>query len=298
MNTKVDVAINYYGKSFQTIATIHSLLNHSNKSIDKIYLVVEKKQPVLSSLILVKIFYPELLVYVPSAYEFMKSKVDYHNEDDRFIVRYQYPIEKSDKKYIFLSHNDVLYTGDVVGDMLTIVEDNIGVGQIGQCWNCPASFAQKCNSDSYHLYRPTNKELIELVQRFPSPRTNLNTIDLENAFPLPECRLNEWVCLLNREILINESSPIGNGPLFGEYDKLDLGSKWFKYMNLRGYKFCNYNKKFIHGFWARDSGHPTQKSKSKYLLSELRAFFYLFEQKVIFKLFSLAIFQSFEFCQS
>lgn len=281
MNIKVDVAINYYGKTLQTIATIHSLIYHSNKYIDKIYLVVEKKQPLLSSLFFVKKIYPELLVYVPSAYEFMKSKVEYYNEEDRFKVRYQYPIEKSDKKYIFLSHNDVFYTGDVIGDMLANIEDNLGVGQIGQCWNCPASFAQKCNSDSYHLYRPSNDELIELIKRFPSPRTNLSTIDLENTFPLPECRLNEWACLLNREVLISESFPEGTGPLFGEYDKLDLGSKWFKYMNLRGYKFYNYNQKFIHGFWAQDAGYPTQKSLFKYLLSEYRAFKYLLKMKVL-----------------
>ncbi len=283
LNIKVDVAINYYGKTFQTLATIHSLLAYSYKSIDKIYLIVEKKQPIFSSLYLIKKFYPELFIYVPSSYEFMKSKVDYDNEDDRFKVRYQYPIEKSDKKYIFLSHNDVLYTGDVVGDMLKIIKDNIGVGQIGQCWNCPASFAKKCNSEIYHLYRPSNKDLIELIKRFPSPRTNLNSIDIGNSFPLPECRLNEWACLLNREILNKESRPIGSGPLFGEYDKLDLGSKWFKYMNLLGYKFCNYNQNFIHGFWARDAGHPTQKSLYKYILSELRALFYLFEKKIFLK---------------
>jgi hypothetical protein len=283
LNLKVDVAINYYGKSFQTIATIHSLLNYSYKSIDKIYLVVEKKQPLFSSLNLVKRVYPDLIVYIPSTYEFMKSKVDYFIESDRYNVRYQFPIERSDKKYIFLSHNDVLYTGDVVGDMLKIIEDNAGVGQIGQCWNCPANFAKKCNPDSYHLYRPSSKDLLELINQFPSPRTNLSSVDYENIFPLPECRLNEWACLLDRELIIKESKPIGNGPLFGEYDKLDLGSKWFKYMNLLGYKFRNYNQKFIHGFWARDAGHPTQKSLFKYLLSELRAFFYLFEQKVFLK---------------
>jgi hypothetical protein len=284
LNTKVDVAINYYGKSFQTIATIQSLLNYSHKSIDKIYLVVEKKQPFFSNLNFIKRIYPNLILYTPSTYEFMKSKVDYFIQNDRFKVRYQFPIENSDKKYIFLSHNDVLYTGDVVGEMLAIIEGNAGVGQIGQCWNCPASFAKKCNPDSYHLYRPSTKELIELINQFPSPRTNLNCIDYENTFPLPECRLNEWACLLDRELLIKESKPVGNGPLFGEYDKLDLGSKWFKYMNLLGYTFRNYNQKYIHGFWANDAGYPIQQSTFKYLISELKALFYLFEKNLIFKL--------------
>jgi hypothetical protein len=46
-------------------------------------------------------------------------------------------------------------------------------------------------------------------------------------------------------------------------------------MNNRGYKFLNYNQKFIHGFWANDAGFSTQKSKSKYLVADYKAYMYL-----------------------
>jgi hypothetical protein len=42
---KVDVAINVYGKPYQTALSILSLLKYSKKYINKIYINIEKKQP-------------------------------------------------------------------------------------------------------------------------------------------------------------------------------------------------------------------------------------------------------------
>ena len=42
---QVDVAINYYGKPYQTLLTIETLLEHSGQHIDRIYLIRELKQP-------------------------------------------------------------------------------------------------------------------------------------------------------------------------------------------------------------------------------------------------------------
>ena len=41
----VDVAINVYGKPYQTLATLKTLMLHSGKHIDKIYFIQESKQP-------------------------------------------------------------------------------------------------------------------------------------------------------------------------------------------------------------------------------------------------------------
>ncbi len=41
----VDVAINMYGKPYNTAVTIHSLLKQSHEHIDKIYLNIECVQP-------------------------------------------------------------------------------------------------------------------------------------------------------------------------------------------------------------------------------------------------------------
>ena len=41
----VDVAINVYGKPYQTAVTLLSLLKHSGQHLNKIYFVVEPEQP-------------------------------------------------------------------------------------------------------------------------------------------------------------------------------------------------------------------------------------------------------------
>ena len=42
---KVDVAVNVYGKPYQTVLSILSLLKYSKNHIDKIYIITEKNQP-------------------------------------------------------------------------------------------------------------------------------------------------------------------------------------------------------------------------------------------------------------
>ena len=41
----VDVCINVYGKPWQTLCTLKSLMQHSGHHIDKIYLIKEHRQP-------------------------------------------------------------------------------------------------------------------------------------------------------------------------------------------------------------------------------------------------------------
>ncbi len=281
MQSKVDVVINCYGKPYQTIATLQSLLSFNAGYIDRIFLIVEKKQPFFSRFQRIKKIFPNVEVFTPKYFEFICRNVDYCDFNSRYKVRYQYAIENSDKKYLFVSHNDVLYTGDIIYDMLLSINGFVGVGQIGQCWNCPANYAQKCDGNRYYDFRPNIEELKEIISKHPSPRTSISTIDFDNPHPLPECRLNEWACLINRELIIKESKPFGEGPLFGEYDQIDLGTKWFRYMNSKGYKFLNYNQKFIHGFWAKNAGYPTQKSWLKYFIAEYKAYTYLKKLRIL-----------------
>ena len=42
---KVDVVISVYGKPWQTLCTLKSLMMHSGEHIDKIFLIKEKNQP-------------------------------------------------------------------------------------------------------------------------------------------------------------------------------------------------------------------------------------------------------------
>ena len=67
---KVDVAINYYGKPYQTLLTIESLLEHSGSHLDVIYLIKELEQPRPDGDLaaLVSRHADRLVVFTPSRY--------------------------------------------------------------------------------------------------------------------------------------------------------------------------------------------------------------------------------------
>jgi len=105
----------------------------------------------------------------------------------------------------------------------------------------------------------------------PFSRTTQELIDKKFPKPLPECRLNEWACLLNREILIKEQDYQDRHSIFGLANKIDIGCSWFKSMTIRGYRFFHYNQKFVHGYWAKNSGHATLIDDALYRASEKAA---------------------------
>lgn len=271
---KVDVVINVYGKPYQTLCTLKSLMLKSGHLIDKIYFIEERKQPYKAKVSWVAREFPNIVRYIPKRYAFIQSNVEFKNKNKRHTIRYQYGIEESDKNFIFITHNDVLYTGDIIGDMLNQIDGYAGVGQIGQCWNCPAYTRNLCEGDNYHLFNPTYDEVVELINSTPSPRTAVQDIHQTMPMPLPECRLNEWACLINRELVMKESKPNGDGPLFGMYDIIDLGVGWFRYMNHKGYLFKNYVSNFEHGYWAKGAGYPNQLNEHAYIEAEKQAELY------------------------
>lgn len=263
---KVDVCINVYGKPWQTLCTLKSLLKHSGYLIDKIFIIKEKEQPYGENIDWIFNYFDNIIIHTPKNYMFTKFYTNNFDDTDRHSVRYQYGIEKSDKKFIFITHNDVLYTGDIIGNMLTNVKDSAGIGEIGQCWNCPANHKGICSGEKFNEWNPTIDEILSL--NLPHVRTGLHNIDKKNLKPMPECRLNEWACLINREINNKETFPNNDTPFFGIYG-LDLGSLWFKSLYLKGYKFVDYRKDFIHSYWSESgSGYQTQLNQEKYNLSE------------------------------
>jgi len=265
---KIDVIINVYGKPWQTLCTLKSLLKHSGEHIDKIYLIKEKQQPYNEEITWIYSHFNNLVVFEPEIYSFATFKIDYTDINERHKVRYQYGIENSDKKYIFITHNDVLYTGDIIGDMLKLISDNVGIGEIGQCWNCPAFKLGVCSGQKFNEWTPTYEDILNL--EIPHIRTRLENIDKINPKPLPECRLNEWACLINREIVMKECQPNGNISLFGQFG-LDLGTKWFREMYLKGFRFLDYRNNFKHAFWSTTAGYPTQLDENLYKTSEQNA---------------------------
>jgi hypothetical protein len=266
MLERIDVCINVYGKPWQTLCTLKSLIKHSGQHIDKIYLIKERDQPYNEDIDFIFKFLKNLTVFTPTRYEFWSTETDLTDEKQRYTIRYQYGIEKSDKKYIFLTHNDVLYTGDILSEMLGKAEGMIGVGQIGQCWNCPANHTGTCSGEKFYDWQPTYDEVMSLP--LPFSRTTKDLIDTKFPKPLPECRLNEWACLLNREMLINEQNYQDRNSIFGMANKVDIGCSWFKSMTIKNYRFAHYNQRFDHGFWAKNAGHVTLIDENLYRASE------------------------------
>lgn len=276
---KVDVIINVYGKPWQTLCTLKSLLKHSGQHIDKIFFIKEKEQPYNENIDWLTEYFNNIIVFQPNDYSFITFNLNSKSEQERFKVRYQFGIEKSDKKYVFVTHNDVLYLDDIIGDMLNQIGSSVGIGEIGQCWNCPAKKIGVCSGEKFNEWNPT----IEDINKLPLPhiRTTRDLIDFRNPKPLPECRLNEWACLLDRETIMKESKPNGSLPLFGQYG-LDLGTRWFKEMYLKGYQFVDYRKNFKHSYWSEiGNGYQTQLNFDLYKNSELNAKKYYEENFII-----------------
>jgi hypothetical protein len=257
---KVDVAINYYGKPYQTLLTIESLLEHSGGHLDVIYLIRELQQPRADEDMgmLTRRYAGRLIVFTPARYlgwGIVSLRSVRKDAELRRSVRYQYALEETNKQHLFVTHNDVLYTADLVGELLRTIETgpHAGAGAIGQCWNCPASAAGLCADESYAELRLSYAAAIRLSLRFPSPRTRPWRIDPRCPVPLPECRLNEFACLLDVGLYRRDTMPRGSAPPFGFYDRVDTGCAWFRAMVRGGHTFANVH---IEDYCIHGAGHP------------------------------------------
>ncbi len=141
-------------------------------------------------------------------------------------VRYQWALNTTDKKFVFLTHDDVEYTGDIIGHYLdSMTPDTAIVGDLGQCWCCPFSTtADPCSPQRImHGERPS--ELWPLTDSKPGPQRRA-------------CRINEWCCMIRtsaaHEITNKENCFFGNYDDFG-----DVGAYWFEQAVKHGYRFCD-----------------------------------------------------------
>lgn len=271
---KVDVAICVYGKPYQTAVTLASLLQCSGHFIDKVFLQIESVQPHgVDISALLRVFGGERFVHhTPALHigiDFYRGQ-DLSNTELRRSFRYQYAWETTDKDFLFISHNDCLFDGDVVGGMLEQQRagDYAGVGWIGQCWNCPAHSAGLCNGDSYSSFHPTYEEAVALAVQYPSPRTAPGGIDQRDPMPLPECRLNEFACLIDMRKARPATVPEGSIIPFGAMT-VDIGTQWFRDMVLSGHRFKNWFKNVTHApFSAGANGFSADRNRAIYDRSE------------------------------
>jgi hypothetical protein len=293
---KADVCVTYYGKPHQTIISILTLLQHSRKHINKIFITVEKKQPFglygdvyqviqrIEPLIPIDLYYPK--------YFYDLDDLDYERaqrEDDfRWSIPYQYALEKSDMDFLFIMHNDMVFHKDMIGEMLPSFEGNeklAGTGSIGQCWSCPGYSAGLCHGSRFHEYVPTKDEAIALHQKYDTARKvkDLKVIETGRVHPMPECRLNEYACLIKLHAYRKTTLPGGSNVCFGGNwggYTADLGTGWFYQMVNQGFQFKHFVLEdfAIHSkFNPVGQGIQANTKKDNYLKSEKNARQFLIE---------------------
>ena len=267
MSPLVDVAVNYYGKPWQTRLTIDTLLEHSGRHIGTIYLAEEPQQPRADEPIdSVVAAFPDRIVVLHPQHFFGWGRVrtSLRRADVRRSARYQQALEMSDKRYVLLCHNDVEFGADLVGELLRAIRagGHAGAGLIGQCWNCPASTAGICDSERQADVRLSYLQALSLSVRVDSPRTRPWLIDPLHPLPLPECRLNEFACLIDVETYRRATIPEGRAlPIGVQNGGVDIGSAWFHAMVNSGYSFAHVP---IWDYCVHDAGHPVLFDASRY----------------------------------
>jgi len=243
----VDVAVNYCGKPYRMLRTLESLLEHSGRHIDAIYLICEPRQPRSDEDmgVLTRRLGSRLRVHTVAQYFGWNARSLLRVRRDaerRRSVRYQYALEETDKPYVFVTHNDVVYHADLVGELVRVLDAGsyAGAGAVGQCWNCPACTAGLCDGTRNARLRLTSVQALLLSVRVRSPRTRPWRIHPRRPVPLPECRLNEFACLLDVGAYRQDTMPWGSAPPLGFYGwELDLGCAWFRAMVAGGHAFAH-----------------------------------------------------------
>lgn len=264
MPQKVDVVLNIFARPYQTALSILSLLKYSDRHIDKFYLQFEpagSRFDAVPPYAVAEYLGGRAVVHQPEIWLECDAVEPERLADPayRLALRYQAAFERAGRKYLFVMHNDVLVTGDVIGAMLEGIGGAFAIGQIGQCWNCPAAnrelmlecgFEDACAPERYQDFQPDFAALERLYRaaagRGPRVRpywegwrARYSPESWPRAWPLPECRVNEWGCLVDLEQTGPLVAPRGDILPFGAYEPcgsvtLDIAVAWFRDLNRRG----------------------------------------------------------------
>lgn len=294
---KVDVAINALARPYQTLLCVATLLEHNREHIGKVYLIIDADSP------------PEEVAkfeiipdYCDGDIEFVKSEYShgyfdnitgpFDNEAYRMGIRYQYAWERSQSKYLFVCHNDTSFTGPIVPRMLEAMGDNLIIGQLGVCWNCPAQWMGKCDRGKYQLYKPSYSELVALYESVENPpvkhdfgyhKSDFNEKWRAHPWPLPPCRVNEWSCLIDLERARPVTVPYGSATPFGATTYIgeilvDTSCEWFHDVMNMGFTATDFP---VEEYMIHRHGISQAFDRVKYLLSEKQALEELRELGVI-----------------
>ncbi len=282
--TKVDVAVNSFKKPESLIYTLMTLKRVAEDMVDTVYINDDHSGDGTCGVYLApevqEYFRPWKLnvrenprnVWVREVYPRWK-RADYmdwkymlqhwvrfvspsyeHNADN---IRYQYAIDHTDKKYLYIIHDDVRFVDNVIDLYLqSFAQDDklFLVGDLGQCWRC--GFKEICS--------PTK---IMNGER-PSPMWPLTpkkqTQDIKNftrkdGYKM-DCRVNEWSCLADVAKL-REVSAWSQGYFGNYYRDADIGAYIFCKGIEKGYKICDplldaqKRAQYYQHQWQGHSGH-------------------------------------------
>lgn len=299
-----DAAVNIFAKPFQTALALLSLWQRSGKHIKQYWLQFEPLGSKFDSITpyhIIDYMRDELNlscnVYQPEYWlarnTFDTSRV--HDQSYRLGVRYQHAFENSRAKYLFIMHNDIYIIKDIVGALLENIGDAVIIGQLGQCWNCPASNAgimnkvmhcAPCGPNRYNQVKPSWEELKEIYKEGMGKYKRTYFEGMQNTdppdkirdsfekapWPLPECRVNEWACLINLQVAQPLTMPYGDAFPFGGFEKLeenllDTAIMWFRDMHKAGLHAKHFKVYDYLQHWVGTGN----KSAQRYAFSEDRA---------------------------
>ncbi|MDR1360509.1 MAG: hypothetical protein LBJ82_05955 [Deltaproteobacteria bacterium] len=261
----VDVALNIFAKPYCTSLSLLSLLRCSGRHINQIYLQFEPvgsrydpARPYLIAEFLASSLGERIKIFQPDHWLRQNPPDPARLEDPayRLSIRYEFAFEHTQAEYLFIMHNDVFIQRDIIGMLLERAKGAFAVGQVGQCWNCPARLpdlmraagcgTQPCLAQSYEAFQPDFAGLVRLYEAarqadvFVRPWwEGWEERYGEKAWPLPECRVNEWACLVDMELIRRHAPPLGPVPPFGAFEScgaicLDTAVAWFRELNRLG----------------------------------------------------------------
>ena len=285
---KVDVAIQSYKKPESLVYTLLSLKKYCGSHIDTIYInddcsgnnvidhYTEEKLLEIMTPIKIKVRvnkkpsgYTHTIVTKEVFFRknikekiqllghfFIKRAKWYSTTDD---IRYQWAINNTDKKYIYLIHDDIKFYDDVLGLYLKYIGENMAIiGDLGGSKRCIfGPCGEKCS--------PTKINNGDFpCKTFPNmgKKTLLHT--LLGRYKR-YCRINEWSCLINVDICKEIAK---DGVYFGNYESGgDVGTYWFDKIIKKGYKFIDplptkeqRIKYYLH-WWQGHEGHDVWVDK-------------------------------------
>ncbi len=295
----VDVALQVFAKPYQTALCLLSLMRHCEPWIGTIFFIIESAKPKYDTVTVTAL--TDLVPKMRTV--FMKNWLGVGSVDTarlreaayRRSVRYQYAWEKASSDFLLVIHNDASFCGDVIAPMLENMGDHIALGELGQCWNCPAArphivealgvnSGSPCRREQYTDFSLTFQDLDAMYRLSRTRGEHIRNFlkapwadELrKHPWPLPECRVNEWCCMINMRLARGATMPLGMARPFGAYASLtDLGVSWFRDVHRQGFRarhfdispYVRHSMGHIH-LWSKDAYHAREESAAAALRAE------------------------------